>query len=72
MLLVLALTVVGATIGYAAAMGIWDMNNPGHAEENVAGAYWGMMLGAPVGGTVGFISGTIWAIRRSRIPRTKA
>jgi hypothetical protein len=65
-ILVLALTVVGVFVGYAAAWGAWEMNHPGHAPENVAGNYWGAFLGAPIGGTIGVISGTILAIRRFR------
>ena len=72
-LLVLALTVVGAAIGMAVAIGIWEFNNPGHAAETGAiGGMWGLMLGIPSGGTIGFIVGTILAIRWSRPPTKKS
>lgn len=72
MVVVLVLTVLGGIIGMFVAIGIWEAANKGHAPENGAGGLWGFMLGAPVGGIVGFISGMIWAILRRRLPSNKA
>lgn len=71
-LLVLTLTVVSALIGLAAVWGVWYMANPEPAPENIAAPLAGLMLGAPGGGAIGFISGTIFVIRRLRQTSNKA
>ena len=72
LLLVLALTAVGALIGCAAVWGLWYMSNPEPSPQNIAAPLAGLMLGAPAGGVVGFILGTILAIRWFRHFSNKA
>jgi len=63
MFLILAATLAGLVVGYAIAWGTWEINHPGHASENVTGNYWGMLLGSPAGGIIGFIIGAVFAMR---------
>ena len=62
-LLVLALTAVGILLGFAVVWGVWELANPRHAPENFAGGMLGLLLGAPGGGIIGFIFGTVLATR---------
>jgi len=53
-LLIVASVPFGAAIGFVLTSGIWELANPNHAPWDAVGGLWGLLLGVPVGGDIGF------------------